>query len=116
MNSYESIFIVKPSLSDDEVEKTIEKIKAVIQRSGGEFSGAENWGKKKLAYEVRKEKRGTYILLHFKGTGPLVTELERNYRLDESIIKFITLKLDTKKAQVSSPEKGKPVELAGGGG
>ena len=116
MNNYETIFLVKPSLSDEEVQKTIEKIKGVIQKSGGEFTQAENWGKKKLAYEVRKEKRATYILLHFKGRGSLVTELERNYRLDESIIKFITLKVDGEKKEVPSPAGAKPVEMAGGGG
>jgi|SRR5579863_1005395 len=114
MNSYETIFIVKPSLSEDEVEKTIVKIKEVIQKNGGEPSKVENWGKRKLAYEVRKEKRGTYVLLSFKGSGSLVTELERNYRLDESIIKFITLKLDTRKKEAASPAKPKSLETAAG--
>jgi small subunit ribosomal protein S6 len=115
MNNYETIFIIKPSLPDDEVEKTVEKIKGVIQKGGGELLKVENWGKKKLAYEVRKEKRGTYILLHFKGTGALVEELERNYRLDESVIKFITLKLEEKKKRFSTAAKTQTPGDAGGG-
>jgi small subunit ribosomal protein S6 len=115
MNSYESIFIVKPSLPDEEVEKTVSKVKGVVQKGGGDLLKAENWGKKKLAYEVRKEKRGTYIHLHFKGTGNLVAELERNYRLDESIIKFITLKLDERKKKAPPAVKSKPSETTGGG-
>lgn len=116
MDNYETIFIVKPSLNDDEVEKAVEKIKAVIQKNGGELQKVENWGKKKLAYEVRKEKRGTYVLLNFKGPGPLVLQLEQHYRLDESIIKFITLKLETKKKKATAPAAAsKPVGASGQG-
>lgn len=114
MNSYESIFILKPSLADADVEKTVERIKGVIQKGGGEAIHVENWGKKKLSYEVRKEKRGTYILINFKGVGAIVAELERHYRLDESIIKFITFKLDNKKKGTFSTTKPKSPELVGG--
>lgn len=112
MNTYETIFIVKPSLNDEEVSKTIEKIKGIIQRGGGEVVVAENWGKKKLAYEVRKEKKGTYIIVHFKGTGATVSELERNYRLDESIIKFISIKIEPDKLGKTLPAKDeKPISF-----
>ena len=58
MNAYETIFIVKSSLADEEIAKVMEKIKGVVLRGGGEVAVMENWGKKKLAYEVRKEKKG----------------------------------------------------------
>lgn len=110
MNGYETIFIVKPSLSDEEVAKITEKIKGVIQKAGGEVVVAENWGKKKLAYEVRKEKKGTYLIAHFKGTGTTVSELERSYRLDESIIKFITIKIQDEQLGKTLPARDeKPV-------
>lgn len=110
MNPYETIFIIKPSLTDEEIAKVIEKTKGIIQRGGGEVVVAENWGKKKLAYEVRKEKKGTYIIVHFKGTGATVSELERSYRLDETIIKFITLKIETDKLGKTLPARDeKPV-------
>ncbi|HZR46976.1 MAG TPA: 30S ribosomal protein S6 [Candidatus Manganitrophaceae bacterium] len=112
MNPYETIFIIKPSLTDEEIAKVIEKTKGIIQRGGGEVVVAENWGKKKLAYEVRKEKKGTYIIVHFKGTGATVSELERSYRLDETIIKFITLKIEADKLGKTLPARDeKPVSF-----
>jgi small subunit ribosomal protein S6 len=96
MNSYESIFIAKPSLLDEEVNKIAEKIKGIIEQGGGSVQKIENWGKKKLAYEVQKEKKGTYVFLFFQASGKLMSELERAYRLDDSIMKFLTVKLTKK--------------------
>ena len=92
-STYESIFIIKPTLSDEETEKVIQKMQEIITTGGGEIINVENWGKKKLAYEIKKHKRGHYVLLHLKAEGPLVKELERNYRLSDAVIKFITVKL-----------------------
>lgn len=92
-STYESIFIIKPTLSDEETEKVIQKMQEIITTGGGEIINVENWGKKKLAYEIKKQKRGHYVLLHLKAEGPLVKELERNYRLNDAVIKFITVKL-----------------------
>ena len=96
MNFYESIFIARPSLMDEEVSKVIEKIKSIIEQGGGTVLKTENWGKKKLAYEVQKEKKGTYIFLHFQSEGKVVSDLERAYRLDDAVMKFLTLKLNKK--------------------
>ena len=65
MNMYESIFILKPSISDEDVQKTIVKMEGIVKQ-GAEILATENWGKKKLAYEVAKEKRGVYVLLRFQ--------------------------------------------------
>ncbi len=92
-STYESIFIIKPTLSDEETEKVIQKMQEIITAGGGEIINVENWGKKKLAYEIKKHKRGHYVLFHLKAEGPLVKELERNYRLSDAVIKFITVKL-----------------------
>lgn len=92
MNTYESIFIVKPSISDEDVTKTVTKLEGIIKQ-GGEYLTTENWGKKKLAYEVNKEKKGLYMLFRFRGKGTLVDELERNYRFDDNVIKFMTIQL-----------------------
>lgn len=95
MNTYESIFILKPTLNDEDVQKAIGKLEGIVKQ-GGELIATENWGKKRLAYEVMKEKKGTYVLLRFRGKGDLITELERNYRIDDNVIKFLTVKLDKK--------------------
>lgn len=91
---YEIIFIVKSTLADDEVLKTIDKVKTTVERGNGEIVLVENMGRKKLAYEVKKEKKGVFILIHYKGKGAMVFDVERTCRLEESIIKFITIKLN----------------------
>ena len=95
MNTYESIFILRSTLNDEDVQKTVNKIEGVVKQ-GGELIATENWGKKRLAYEVMKEKKGIYVLLRFRAKGDLVAEIERNYRIDDNVIKFLTVKLDKK--------------------
>lgn len=95
MSTYESIFILKPTLNEEDVKKAIGKMEGIVKQNG-KLIATENWGKKKLAYEVMKEKRGIYVLLRFEGKGGLVSELERNYRIDDNVVKFLTVKLDKK--------------------
>jgi small subunit ribosomal protein S6 len=96
MTVYETIFIVKTSLTDDEVSGVLGKIRGLIEKHGGEILKTENWGKKKLAYEVRKEKKGAYVFLRFRGPGSVISELERQYRVEDAVIKFLTVKCDPK--------------------
>ncbi len=91
MRIYESLFIIRPSLSDDETNALIEKMKNVADRAGAQFMKIENLGKRKLAYEVRRERRGTYAYFYFKAPSQTVGELERAYRLEDNIIKFLTV-------------------------
>jgi small subunit ribosomal protein S6 len=93
MQLYESIFIVRPSLSDEDTSKVIEKMKGVVEKNGATLLKSENWGKKKLAYEVKRERKGTFVYLHFRSEGGVVGELERSYRLEDSVIKFLTVRL-----------------------
>ena len=93
MQAYESIFIVRPSLTDEEVAKVMEKMKGVVEKNGGAITKAESWGKKKLAYNVKKEKKGTYVILRFNGDGKVIHDLEHNYGVEDSIIKFLTVRV-----------------------
>ena len=93
MNAYETIYIGKPTLSEEEITKITDKTKTLIEKDGGEVIGTDSFGKKRLAYEVRKEKRGIYLILHFKATPAILLELERSYRLSETIIKYLTIKI-----------------------
>jgi small subunit ribosomal protein S6 len=92
MPRYESIFIVRPSVPDEETTRIIDKAKGLLDRSGATILKLENWGKKKLAYEVKRERKGTYVYLHFQSGGEVINELERTYRLEDSVIKFITVR------------------------
>jgi len=96
MSVYETIFIVKTSLTDEDAAKLVVKMRGVIEKGGGEILKSENWGKKKMAYEVRKEKKGAYFFFRFRGSRTLVAELEHQYRLEDGIIKFLTVKCDAK--------------------
>ncbi len=94
MELYESLFIIRPSLSDEDTTALIDKMKGVAEKAGASFMKAENWGRKKLAYEIKRERKGTYVYFYFKGPGPVIGELERSYRLEDSIIKFLTVRLE----------------------
>jgi len=94
MQLYESIFIIRPSLSDDDTNKLIEKMKGLLEKAGAPLLILENWGKKKLAYEIKRERRGTFVYLHFKAAGNVVGELEHAYRLEDSVLKFLTVRLE----------------------
>ena len=107
MACYESIFILRSSLADEEAEAVIEKMKNVLTKHGATIVKAENWGKKKLAYEIKHDRRGTYILLQFESAQEnVVRELERLYRLEDSVIKFLTVRVEEEAFQVAAAEQG----------
>ena len=106
MRKYETFFIVDPDLPDDVTASVDEKFKSIITSQGGIVITYEPWGKKKLAYPVKKRSRGLYVLAEYSGGPTLVAELERNMRLDERVLKFITVKLEDR----FDPEKELPRE------
>jgi small subunit ribosomal protein S6 len=105
---YESIFIVRPSLPDEEAQKLIDKMKGVLDKSGASLLKAENWGKKKLAYEVRRERKGVFVYFYFKSEGSVIEELERSYRLEDGVIKFLTVRLEHEPPQKPVGEAKEP--------
>lgn len=115
MSIYESIFIITPNISDEETNAVIKKMQDVVARQGGEMLKFEDWGKKKLAYEVKKQKRGHYVFFQFKGNAAAIAELERTYKLTDAVIKFLSVKLG-KELRVKAPpkpKKEKPAPSAG---
>ena len=113
MELYESLFIIRASVSDQETTALIEKMKAVAEKTGAKFIKSENWGKKKLAYEVKRERKGTYVYFYFRATNITVGELERAYRLEDTIIKFLTVHLK-KELVPPRPIDTSSEEFAGG--
>ncbi len=97
MKKYETIFILDPDLEEEQAQATVEKIKGIITQFNGEILKAEDWGKRKLAYDVKKKQKGQYILIHFAGTPALLSELERNFRVMDAVIKFQSVRLDERK-------------------
>ena len=103
MRKYETIFILDPDLEEEQTQSTIEKVKGIITQTNGEILKVEDWGKRKLAYEVKKKPKGHYFLIHFSGTPTLLSELERNFRVMDAVIKFQSVRLDERKAITTTP-------------
>ena len=94
MRRYETIVIIDPDLSEEARDPLFEKIKDLISRQEGFLIVSDEWGTQKLAYEIRKKVRGHYVRLDYCGTGALVSELERSFRIDDRILKYMTVLLE----------------------
>jgi small subunit ribosomal protein S6 len=96
MRRYESVWVVNGDLADEEVKATIDKFSRIITTQGGTLVGMEEWGRKKLAFKIQGTTRGYYVLVDYAGTPATVKELERNYRIDDRIIRYLTSKKSDK--------------------
>ncbi|MCK9181118.1 MAG: 30S ribosomal protein S6 [Bacteroides sp.] len=94
MNQYETVFILTPVLSDTQMKETVDKFKGILTNAGAEIINEENWGLKKLAYPIQKKSTGFYQLLEFKADPSVIDSLEVNFRREERVIRFLTVKLD----------------------
>jgi len=94
MNKYETVFILTPVLSDDQMKETVEKFKSVLTDNGGKIENEENWGLRKLAYPIENKNTGFYTLIEFEGEPTIVDKLETAFRRDEKVIRFLTFRLD----------------------
>ena len=94
MNQYETVFILTPVLSDEQMKETVAKFKKVLTDKGAEILSEETWGLKKMAYAIEKKSTGFYCLLEFKAEPSVVKVLETAFRRDEKVIRFQTVKLD----------------------
>lgn len=95
-NHYESVVITNAALEDEQIEVTLARIEETIKSNGGEITDIDRWGRKRLAYPIQKAKSGYYTVYRFIAPRDLITTLERVYRLDENIIRFLTIVLDKK--------------------
>ena len=94
MRRYETIVILHPSLSQEDRQPFLDKITSLIPEPQGLLIKMDDWGQKKLAYEIKKQTRGFYVLAEYCGDGVLVKELERNLRLDDRALKYMTVCID----------------------
>ena len=92
MNQYETVFIMTPVLSDQQMKETVEKFKGVLTAQGAEIINEESWGLKKMAYPIQKKSTGFYQLIEFKAEPTAIDKLEIAYRRDERVIRFLTVK------------------------
>ena len=94
MNQYETVFVLTPVLSDEQMKETVAKFKKILTDKGAEIVNEEAWGLKKMAYAIQKKSTGFYCLIEFKAEPEVMKVLETAYRRDEKVIRFQTVKLD----------------------
>ena len=94
MNHYETVFILNPVLSDTQVKETVQKFEDYLVSKGAEMLHKEDWGLKKLAYTIQKKKSGFYHLFEFKASGEIISPFELEFRRDDSVMRYLTVKLD----------------------
>ena len=104
MRTYETIFIAHPDLVEEEVKALIDKMKGIIENLNGQLVKVEEWGRRKLAYKLKKLTRGYYVLIRFLGNGEVLAEIERNLRLSDGVLKYQSIKLNEK-----APEEAQPL-------
>jgi small subunit ribosomal protein S6 len=108
MRRYETICIIRPSAGEEKISAIVEKTTGIIQQSGGNPLRVDHWGVKKLAYLIQKENQGYYIYIEYAGMPEAVKEIERVFRIDEQVLKYMTVK--TQEAFVPDPEVDKDAE------
>ena len=107
MNQYETVFILTPVLSDEQMKETVAKFKKLLTDNGAEILNEEAWGLKKLAYNIEKKTSGFYNLIEFKADPTVINTLEVGYRRDEKVIRYMTVKLDKYAAQYAEKRRNK---------
>lgn len=104
MKHYEVLFILKPTLTEDEIKERVDFVKEIITKNGGEVASVIEMGARKLAYTIDKYERGVYFVIYFTAPTSLIEELIRNLRYNEDVIRFLTVKYENKK-EVAAWEK-----------
>lgn len=94
LNNYETVFILTPVLSDDQIKEAVKKYSDLITQAGGTIVNYENWGLKKLAYNITKKSSGFYQLIEFEAEGSFINDYEVAFKRDERVLRFLTVKLD----------------------
>ena len=94
MRNYEMIFIVRPDVADEEIQKLITQMEGVVASAGGKVENVEKMGRRRLAYHVRRQREGFYVLFNVQGTGDTVREFERRLKVTDTVIKYLTVCTD----------------------
>jgi small subunit ribosomal protein S6 len=96
---YETMYILRPDLNDEQVEQAIAKYENLVREQGGDNIQIQNRGKRRLAYEINRQRDGIYIQMNYTGPGNIIAPLERAMRLSEEVIRYMTIKQEVKEVQ-----------------
>ncbi|MDD7770052.1 30S ribosomal protein S6 [Suipraeoptans intestinalis] len=92
MNKYELAVVVNAKIEDDEREQVVEKVKALVERFGGKISDVDEWGKRRLAYEIQKMKEGFYYFIHFESDAEVPGEIEQRIRIMDNVLRYLCVR------------------------
>ena len=98
--TYELVYVASPDATDDQVADLHTQVEAIVQRMGGKIEKTDNWGRRKLAYEIGRHKEGTYVLEVIKGNGDLMKEIDRRLRVTDLVIRHLTVRVDEEQGVV----------------
>lgn len=109
LNIYETVIIVSASLEDEDIEKILKRYEEFFKNNNVEIIEIEKWGRKRMAYHIKKVRTGYYFLIRYKCEGSFVKKLERTLQIDEQILRYLTLRLDKKALAYIESQRGKQV-------
>ena len=112
MNQYETVFILTPVLSDEQMKEAVKKYEDHLTGAGAEIVHEENWGMKKLAYPIQKKSTGFYQLIEYKAEGNVIADVETELKRDERVMRFLTVKLDKHAIAYNEKKRSKKAEAA----
>ena len=112
MNQYETVFILTPVLSEDQMKEAVKKYEDYLAKAGAEIVHEEHWGMRKLAYPIQKKSTGFYQLIEYKAEGDVIADLETELKRDERILRFLTVKLDKHAVAYNEKKRKKAQEQA----
>ena len=101
MRKYENLVIVKPTLTAEEIQASVKAIEEVITSNGGEIAATNAIGMRKLAYPIEKNERGYYHVIYYTVAPAAIAEIERRFRINEELLRFVTIKYDTNREQLA---------------
>ncbi|MBQ3710752.1 MAG: 30S ribosomal protein S6 [Bacteroidales bacterium] len=112
MNQYETVFILTPVLSDDQMKEAVKKYEDYLATAGAEIVHEEHWGMRKLAYPIQKKSTGFYQLIEYKAEGNVIADVETELKRDERVLRFLTVKLDKHAVAYNEKKRKKAQEQA----
>ena len=112
MNQYETVFILTPVLSDDQMKEAVKKYEDYLAKAGAEIVHEEHWGMRKLAYPIQKKSTGFYQLIEYKAEGNVIADVETELKRDERVLRFLTVKLDKHAVAYNEKKRRKAQEQA----
>ena len=112
MNQYETVFILTPVLSEDQMKEAVKKYEDQLAKAGAEIVHEEHWGMRKLAYPIQKKSTGFYQLIEYKAEGNVIADVETELKRDERVLRFLTVKLDKHAVAYNEKKRRKAQEQA----